>query len=120
MPSTSPNGTTGYPGATWQCDIASIKSNMNEADSAYYTLKYLLPRANTFPQQFTLAVLLTGPSNLKALILCLGYSIACNNGLNMFTSFSHSTLVVPEITTLALMASPFAGLGLCTTRQRRK
>ena len=126
------NSTTGYPGTTWHYMASGLRGAMNETNKiVYWTIKYFLPEITTIPQTFTVAVELTAPANLKALILGLGrYDDPPNNiessilqtdsPFNRFTSYSKSTLVVPEIATLALMASPFAGLGLYAIRRRRK
>jgi len=103
---------------------------MNETGNPVsYAVKYFLPEITTVPTDFTLAVELTAPASIKALILGLGRydppktkssGIECNYPFNRFTSYSKSTLVVPEIATLALIASPFAGLGLYAIRRRKK
>jgi hypothetical protein len=132
IPPLTANTTTGYPGATWQYEVSAIRSNMNEAKKAnlYYGVKYFLPKITTAPTKFTLAVILSSPASIKALILGLGksdpskdkcFGIECNdNRLDRFTSFSKSTLVTPEIAPLALMASPFAALGLLAIKRRKK
>jgi hypothetical protein len=131
LPPTAANATTGYPGTTWQYTVSAIKSNMNETGNpVYYAVKYFLPEITTVPTGFTLAVELTAPASIKALILGLGrydppkslksFGILCDNGFNRFTSYSKGTLVVPEAATIALALSPFAGLGLYTVRRRRK
>lgn len=129
IPPTAANGA--YPGTAWQYEVAAIKSNMDETGKqVYWAIKYFLPQITTTPTDFTLAVKLTAPASIKALILGLGryddppktksFGIECNYPFNRFTSYSKSTLVVPEIATLALIASPFAGLGLYTIRRRKK
>ena len=128
LPPTAPNAPTGYPGTAWRYEVSAIKSNLNETgQQVYWAVKYFLPQITTTPTYFTLAVKLTAPASIKALILGLGrydrqvgFSIECNKGFNRFTSYSKSTLVVPEIATLALIASPFAGLGLYASRRRKK
>jgi hypothetical protein len=131
LPPTAANATTGYPGTTWQYTVSAIKSSMNETGNpVYYAVKYFLPEITTVPTSFTLAVELTAPASIKALILGLGrydppkslksFGILCDNGFNRFTSYSKGTLVVPEAATIALALSPFAGLGLYTVRRRRK
>lgn len=131
IPPTTPNIITGYPGVTWQYEVSAIKSNMGLGTNAkiYYAVKYFLPRISTVPTRFTLAVTLTSPGGIKALILGLGKgdtstdnigTESVDNMLDRFTSFSKSTLVTPEIATLALMASPFAAFGLLKIKRRKK
>jgi hypothetical protein len=131
LPPTAANATTGYPGTTWQYEVSAIKSNMNETGNpVYYAVKYFLPEITTAPTRFTLEVQLTAPASIKALILGLGrydpskgagsFGITCDDSFNRFTSFSKGTLVVPEVATLALAASPFGALGLYAIRRRRK
>jgi len=132
IPPLAANTTTGYPGVTWQYEVSAIKSNMNEAKKAnlYYGVKYFLPKITTAPTKFTLAVILSSSASIKALILGLGksdpskdkcFGIECNdNRLDRFTSFSKSTFVTPEIAPLALMASPFAALGLLAIKRRKR
>jgi len=127
------NSTTGYPGTTWHYMASALRGAMNETNHIiYWTIKYFLPEITTTPQTFTVALNLTAHTSPKALILGLGrYDDPPNNiqssilqtdsPFNRFTSYSKSTLVVvPEIATLALMASPFAGLGLYAIRRRKK
>lgn len=134
IPPLTPNIITGYPGVTWQYEVSAIKSNMGEDKNAeiYYAIKYFLPKISTVPTKFTLAVILTPPATIKALILGLGkcdtskdkcssFSFECiDTPLDRFTSYSKSTLVTPEIAPLALMASPFAAFGLLAFKRRKK
>jgi len=138
IPPTTPNYKTGYPGVTWQYTVSAVKSNMglNNKDNIYYAVKYFLPEIYTKPTDFTLAVILTSPSTIKALILGMGETCTdkcqhfcgtncgtnCvnNEQLNRFTSFSKGTLVTPEIAPLALMASPFAAFGLIKIKRRKQ
>jgi hypothetical protein len=121
-----------YPGSENQFQVQAIKSKMNATGSPiYYGMKFFTNEITTTkPKTFTLSVNLKAPANLKALILTLGRydksnsqslnGIQCDQPFNESNSFSKSTLVVPEIATLALLASPFAGMGLYTIRRRRK
>jgi hypothetical protein len=109
---------------------------MDEAKNnpVYYALKFILSEITTSPTHFTLAVNLSGPASLKALILALGrYDKDTKHGFDLFcqpapvcspfnrdSSFSKSTFVVPEITTVALTASPFGAFGLYAVKRRRK
>lgn len=134
IPSELPDINTGYPGSLGQYEVAAIKSNMNEANNnpVYSALKFILAQITTSPTHFTLAVNLSGPGSLKALILALGrYDKDTNNGsdtlsipesspFNRRSSFSKSTFVVPEIATVALTASPFGAFGLYAFKRRRK
>jgi hypothetical protein len=84
------------------------------------------------PTKFTLTVELNSPANLKALVLALGRYDFCNTRqykidclpykpFNACSSFSKSTLVVPEIATLALTIAPFCGaIGFYAIKRRKK
>lgn len=135
IPSENTNWKTGYPGSECQYEVAAIRSNMDEAKNSpvYYGLKFILQKITTSPTHFQLAVNLSGPAKLKALILGLGMyyptektfgpSISCfpiSYPFNRDSSFSKSTFVVPEVATLALTASPFGALGLYTVKRKKK
>jgi hypothetical protein len=134
IPPEAPNINTGYPGSLCQYEVSAIKSNMDEAKNnpVYYALKFILSQITTSPSHFTLAVNLSGPASLKALILALGrYDKDNKHGFDPFcqpasspfnrdSSFSKSTFVVPEIATAALTASPFGAFGLYAVKRRRK
>ncbi len=133
IPPVLPNSTTGYPGSCCLYNVAAVKDKMDEkGNPIYYAVKSFLPQITTKPTNFTLAVELNSPANLKALILALGkyYPSDSNSfdGLNCIrykpfnvcSSFSKSTLVVPEAATLALTIAPFLGFaGLYLSRKRK-
>jgi hypothetical protein len=131
IPPLLPNSTTGYPGSLCQYNVAAIKDKMNEkGNPVYYGVKSFLAQITKTPTNFTLAVELNSPANLKALILALGryeyHSKCCNEincaykPFNRCSSFSNSTFVVPDIAPLAVTASSFGALGIFAIKRRKK
>lgn len=131
IPPLLPNSATGYPGTTCQYNVFAIKDKMDEkGNHLYYGVKFFLNKITTMPTHFTLAVKLTAPADLKALILALGrydsnLNIDCirPQPFNRCSSFSKSTFVVPEIGTIVLSAAPFAALGafgISMVKRRKK
>jgi len=135
IPPIAANSTTGYPGSSCQYNSNATRDKMGEtANPIYYGIKFFLPKITTQAQNFTVTVELTGPADLKALILALGrydwnnnYSFGssaetdciCYKPFNRCSSFSKSTLVVPELATLLTTASTFSALGLFAIRRRK-
>jgi hypothetical protein len=133
IPPLNANPATGYPGSLCQYNVAAIKDKIKEkGNPIYYGVKYFLPQITKTPTLFTLAVELESSANLKALILALGrydsskafkYEPDClpYRPFNACSSFSKSTLVVPEIATLALTAAPFGGaLGFYAIKRKKQ
>ena len=131
IPPLLPDSTSGYPGTLCQYNVAAIKDKMNEkGNPIYYGVKFFLPQITKKPTNFTLAVELNSPANLKALILALGryeyhskscYEIECvYKPFNRCSSYSNSTFVVSDITPLAVTASSLGALGIFAVKRRRK
>jgi hypothetical protein len=131
IPSLLPNSKTGYPGTLCQYNVAAIKDKMNEkGNPVYYGVKFFLSQITKTPINFTVAVELNSPANIKALILAQGrfeyHSKCCSEiqcaykPFNRCTSFSNSTFVVSDITPLAVAASSFGALGIFAIKRRKK
>ncbi|MGQ9640632.1 MAG: hypothetical protein ACUVUF_00720 [Candidatus Bathycorpusculaceae bacterium] len=133
IPQVTPDPSINYPGSLCQYEVAAIKDKIKEkGNPIYYGIKFFLVQITKKPTQFTLTVELNSPANLKGLILALGrYNSACRGQyeidcfpykpFNACNSFSNSTLVVPEIATLALTAAPFGGaIGFYAMKRRKK
>lgn len=122
----------GYPGSLCQYNVAAIKDKMGEkGNPVYYAVKYFLPKITKTPISFTLAVELGSAANLKALVLALGrydsigdsdYQVDCvpYKPFNACSSFSNSTLIVPEVATLALTSAPLCGAAVFYMIKRGK
>jgi len=132
IPPLGPDPATGYPGSLCLYNVAAIKDKIKEkGNNIYYGVKFFLQQITKTPTKFTLVVELNSPANLKALVLALGrydlcykcqYGIDClpYKPFNACSSFSKSTLVVPEIATLALTAAPFGGaIGFYAIKRRK-
>ncbi len=129
-------GSDGYPGSLCQYNVAAIKDKMGEkGNSIYYAVKFFLPKITKTPTEFTLAVTLavklSSAANLKALVLALGrydsignsdYDVNCvpNKPFNTCSSFSNSTLIIPELATLALTSAPLCGAAVLYMIKRGK
>lgn len=124
---------TGYPGSLCEYETAAIKDKMDEEGNLlYFGVKAFLPEITKQPTYFALAVELESSADLKALIIALGrYDASCNlNGantncvpnkpFNRSSSFSKSTLVVPELATLFMTAAPIGALGLLAFKRRKR
>ena len=134
IPPTSPNSTTGYPGSLCHYEVSAVRDKLEEKnDPIYYGMKYFLARITTAHTDFTLAVELTSAADLKALILAMGRYDPCHSTANVgiecvryepfnaCSSFSKSTLVVPEPATLVMTAVPLVGIaGLYAVKRRKK
>lgn len=135
IPPIPSNPATGYPGSLCQYNVPAIKDKIKEkGNPIYYGVKFFLSKITTKPTYFTVTVELDAPANLKALILALGrYDSSFNRGcdyepdcisykpFNACSAFSNSTLIVPEIATLALTAAPFCGtVGFYAIKRRKK
>ena len=135
IPPLLPNFWTDYPGSLCRYEVAAIKDKMNEkGNPIYYGVNYLLPEITTSATYFTLAVDLEAPADLKALIIALGRyechsyqdsfhtecNYICHHPFNRCSSFSKSTLIVPEIAIIALATAPFSALGIYAFKRRKK
>jgi len=132
IPPIDPDPMTGYPGSLCQYEVSAIKDKMGEeGNKIYYGVKSFLREITNSPTYFEFEAELTAPANLEVLVLAMGKygvnygetSIRCvpnYNPFNACSSFSKSTLVVPEVATLAVAAAPFGALGLLYTFKRRK
>jgi len=132
IPPTNANPSTHYPGSLCQYEVSAIKDNMNEkGNKLYYGMKSFLPEITKNPTYFKFEATLTAPAKLKILVLALGRCGSTHGNIeprciphyepfNACNSFSKSTLVVPEMATLAMAAAPFGALGLLYTFKRRK
>jgi len=123
IPPLLPNPTTGYPGSLCDYSVAAIKDKIKEkGNPIYYGVKFFMDQIYKTPTNFNLTVELDSPANLKALVLALGRidtktkadcEINCvpYKPFNACSSFSNSTFIVPDSTTLALTTSSFLGAG---------
>lgn len=133
IPPSNAKPATGYPGSECRYEVAAVKSNMEETGNPiYYGYKFFLNKIRvTPPNYFTLALEFTSPvSSIKALVLALGRydcpppsihtECIIPEPFNACSSFSKSTLVVPELATMTLVAAPFGALGLLRVAKRKK
>jgi hypothetical protein len=132
IPPVLPNSTTGYPGSLCQYSVSAIKDKMDEkGNEIYYGCKFFLTEITKTPTYFTLAFGLDSSiSNLKGLVLALGRHSYCSHSaspqcccfypFDRCSSFSKSTLVVPEVATLVVTTAPFGALGLAYIIKRKK
>ena len=133
IPSILPNHATGYPGSRCRYRVSAIKDKMDEkGNHTYYGCTFFLNEITKTPTDFTLTLELDpSVSNIKALILALGrYDYCphsanpewcCFHPFNTCSSFSKSTLVIPEVATLVISTAPFGALGLlCKIRRKKK
>jgi len=120
-----------YPGSLCQYNVAAIKEKMNEkGKTVYYAVKFFTDKITTSPKKFTLRVNLESSADLKALVLALGRydskvtckcSVKCVEPFNACSSFSKSTFVVPEASTLALTLAPLSAVaGFYFVRRKKK
>jgi hypothetical protein len=121
-----------YPGSLCQYEVSAIKDKMDEKGNlVYYGMNFFLNQIATTSTYFTLALEFdSSASNVKASVLALGRYDGCRNSIhtdrchaepfNAYSSFSKSTLAVPEVATAAIVAAPLGALGLMYTAKRRK
>ncbi|MGB9959786.1 MAG: hypothetical protein ACPLKQ_04625 [Candidatus Bathyarchaeales archaeon] len=129
IPPTTPKGD--YPGSLCQYNVAAIKDKMGEKGKpVYYAVKFFTDEITKSPKEFTLRVNLESSADLKALVLALGRydskvtckcSVKCVGPFNACSSFSKSTFVVPEASTLALTLAPLSAVaGFYFVRRKKK
>jgi len=139
IPPARPDEATQYPGSECRYEVSAIRDKLGEKEGPiYYAIKFFLARITTTPTHFELAVALDEAADLKALILALGRydsngcgdrgtgiscipQPTCTEPFNACSSYSKSTLVVPEPATLVLMTAPLTGIaGLYFIKRRRR
>ncbi len=123
IPPKEPSGS--YPGSKDQYALGAIKSKLGTSGKAYYAYKaFSISTITTAVQTFTLTVNAPGATQLRVLVLGNGYYAPLDNKgdgkLNQSTPWSGSTLVVPEVATLAIAASSFGALGLYAIKRGKK
>jgi hypothetical protein len=107
------------PGVTADYTVASCADHLGvSGNDVYYAFgPFLANEINSTKQEFTITASSTA---LRMLVYAIGREGSLTNKLNNNVPPTQPGLVVPEIATLALIASPFAGLGLYTIRRRKK
>jgi hypothetical protein len=127
IPPENPSGS--YPGCEQdeQYEVSAIKAKLGiPADGdLFYAYKeltgpYVSP-VTTNPQYFEVTVDTPGNTNMKVLVLALGYWAGAPNAagkLNVHSPFSGSTLVVLELSTFLLALAPLSAFGLYKIRYK--
>ena len=107
------------PGVTADYTVASCADHLGvSGNDVYYAFgSFLANEINSTKQEFTITASSTA---LRMLVYAIGRKDSLTNELNNNVPHTQPGLVVPEIATLALIASPFAGLGLYASRRRKK
>lgn len=128
VPPQGPGGGVGgtYPGceAYDQYQPGGLRGQLGlgDQDNIYYTYAYLIDQITTTPTMFTLTVEAPGASEMKVLVLALGYNAQLPNAsgkLNERSPYSGSTLVVPQLSTFLLVVASFSALGLYAIRRKK-
>jgi len=114
-----------YPGSKDQYEVSAIKDALGTTDKIYYAYKaFDISTITTTPQTFTLTVNAPGVTKMRVLVLAIGYDESLDTKgdgvFNQKTPYSGSTLVIPEIATLALIASTFSALGIYGIKRIKK
>jgi len=136
IPPALPNPAKGYPGSLCDYEVSAVKDKLDaKGEPVYYGVKFFLDKITKSPTYFTLSLEFdSSVSDVKALILALGRYDNCKGlvgpecicpkpclqPFNACSSFSKSTLIVPEAATLAIAAAPLGALGLLYTFRRRR
>ena len=132
IPPVLPDHATDYPGSLCRYEVSAIKDKMDEkGNDVYCGCEFFLAEITKTPTYFTITLELdSSVSDLKALILALGRYSCCGHSaspgcccfypFNSCSSFSKSTLIVPEVATLVVTTAPFGALGLVYFIKRKK
>lgn len=99
--------------------VASLKSHLGVSNTIWWAYKPFLSGAilTTTPISFTITLPSTSP---KMLVYALGKSNSTATLFDMKVPNTKPGLVVPEVATLILAASPFAAFGLYAFKRKRK
>jgi len=128
-PSLPPGYPGCYPDEQYQPGGSRGQLGLGNADPIYYAYRnitdYLTDDQLVYDEveKFTLYVDAPGASDLKVLVLAMGYSPFADNfgegRLDEHSPYSGSTLVVPELSALILALASFAALGLYGIKRRK-
>lgn len=130
----NPSLLPGYPGCykdeQYQPGRLRGQLGLGDADPVYYAYRnitaFLSDNELVYGEvkKFTLYVNAPGASDLKVLVLAMGYSSFADKAgegrLDERSPYSESTLVVLEITPLILTMIPFAALGLYAKKRKKR
>jgi len=113
-----------YSGSVVRYRVSAIKDKIGTTGPLYFACVHLVNEVTTMPTSFTLTVNSNTPTSIKVLLLALGrYNSSPVDFLlpfNECSSYSNSTLVVPELGTILLIAAPLCALGAYTVKRKRK
>ncbi len=106
------------PGTTAQYTVASCADHLGvSGNDVYYAFgPFLANEINSTKQEFTITASSTA---LRMLVYAIGRMDSPTNALNNNVPPTQPGLVVPEIATLILAASPFAAFGLYAFKRRK-
>ncbi|MEM2613287.1 MAG: hypothetical protein QXO15_03555 [Nitrososphaerota archaeon] len=97
--------------------VNAIKDKLKiKGGDIYYSFTYFMKEITKDPTYFTIEV---HSSPINVLVLALG-KLEGSETFNACSSFSKSTLVIPEVATLALTTASFLGAGSFYLIKRRK
>lgn len=118
-----------YPGYKFseQYTVSALKSHIYGSNTGtiwYFVRKTTISSiSRNSPATFILTVDAPGATQMKVMVLALGYSSALDHKgteeLNECTSLGAYTFVVPQIASVFLALAPIAALGLYTYKQKK-
>ena len=121
IPPPEPDGA--YPGCEdhEQYAVGSVKDKLGTTGDIYSCIKLVFGSVTTEITDFTITVYLSGSvSDLKVLVLALGRTVGSGTGqFNNGSSYSGSTLIVPELATILLATASLSVFGLYTLKRRK-